>query len=205
MMKEYEFTLTFSLQNSNEAPEKYEEALEKNNCTDALLGIGRKGMIALDFGRSADSAEEAISSAISAVKKSIPGAILIESEPDFVSITDIAEFVNRSRQNIRKLMLTNESDCPPPIHSGHPSLWHLYDILQWLQQSKGYGISEEVIEVAKITKFLNAFRSWHQLESSQKKQAENMVNASLTETFIPSSNSTVFASALSSSQREASA
>jgi hypothetical protein len=180
-MKEYNFQLTFSLENPNEDPGDYEKALEKNNCTDALLGIGKKGMIALDFGREAASAYEAISSAISDIKRSIPGATLTEIEPDFVGITDVAKLVNRSRQNIRKLIFADYSECPLPVHSGNPALWHLYDILKWLQQHKNYEISQELIEVAKISKSLNTLRAWTQLEADMQKQAEAMTTLKRTE------------------------
>ncbi len=173
-MKEYDFMLTFSLQNPNEDPGDYERALEENNCTDALLGVGRKGTIALDFGREGASAYEAISSAITDVERSIPGATLTEIEPDFVGITDIAELVNKSRQNIRKLIFSDESECPPPVHGGNPTIWHLYDILKWLQQHRNYEISQELIEVAEITKSLNTLRAWNQLEPDMRRKAETI-------------------------------
>ncbi|MEM6597814.1 MAG: DNA-binding protein [Cyanobacteria bacterium P01_C01_bin.69] len=135
-MKEYEFTLIFSLQDPAEDPSDYEQALEKNDCTDALIGLGSKGSIALMFDRAADSAFEAISSAIAAVSKSIPHSTLTEAQPDLVGITDVAELVDKSRQNIRKLVYAEGSGCPLPVHNGSSALWHLHDMLVWLQQEK---------------------------------------------------------------------
>ncbi|MEL6552885.1 MAG: DNA-binding protein [Cyanobacteria bacterium J06621_11] len=175
-MKAYEFILTFSLKNPDEDPSRYEAALEENDCTDALLGIGRKGLISLDFSRESVSAYEAISSAIRAVEKSIPDAELIEMEPDFVGITDIAQLVNRSRQNIRKLVYADDSNCPDPIHGGNPALWHLCDILQWLRQEKAYEIDDEVIDVATSAKSINAMRAWSQIEPAARQQVEALIN-----------------------------
>lgn len=170
-MREYEFELIFTLQDPNEDSEAYVEALGSNNCTDALVGTGRKGRIALDFGRNAESAYEAIASAIFDVMRSIPGVTLAEVKPDLVGITDVAELVGRSRQNIRKLIFSEGSGCPPPVHSDNPALWNLYDILLWLQQNKGYEIRQELIDVAEITKSLNVLRIWNQIDLDMQRQA----------------------------------
>jgi len=83
-MKEYEFTLKFSLPNFQVDPNEYIEKLYENGCDDALIGVGSKGYIALDFIREASSAYDAIASAVIAVKKVIPDASLIEAIPDFI-------------------------------------------------------------------------------------------------------------------------
>jgi hypothetical protein len=69
-------TLSFNLQDSQIDPNDYIEQLHENGCDDALIGIGKKGCIVLNFIREASSAYEAISSAISD-KKVIPHAILV--------------------------------------------------------------------------------------------------------------------------------
>jgi len=50
-MKEYEFTLKFSLNDASEEAEAYIEALEKEGCDDAIIGIGANGRIALQFNK----------------------------------------------------------------------------------------------------------------------------------------------------------
>ena len=87
-MKEYEFTLKFSV---NDNPEQYVEKLGAEGCTDALIGVGKNGRIALNFIREARSAYDAVSSAVEDVKRAIPEAKLIEASPDFVGLTDIAK------------------------------------------------------------------------------------------------------------------
>ena len=173
-MKNYNFVLAFSLRDSDDNSENYIEALGENGCTDASVGMGRLGRISLDFTREAQSATEAIFSAITDVERSIPNAKLTRIEPDLVGITDVSNLVDRSRQNIRKLILAEGSECPVAIHSGNPTLWHLNDILRWLQQSKGYQISQELIEVAEIAKSLNALKVWNEVNPNRQKQAESM-------------------------------
>ena len=74
-MNEYEFTLKFNLQNSQVDANDYVEKLYASGCSNALIGIGAKGYIALDFIREASSDREALSSAIADVKKVIPDAV----------------------------------------------------------------------------------------------------------------------------------
>ena len=62
-------------------------------CDDALVGIGKPGRIALDFTREADSAEEAVISALSAVKRAIPDAEFVEATPDFVGVPLFRDYV----------------------------------------------------------------------------------------------------------------
>lgn len=81
-MKEYDFTLKFDLPDPNEDPDHYVDALYEAGCDDASVGIGQPGRIGLNFIREADSASDAILSAIASVKKAIPGARLIEATPD---------------------------------------------------------------------------------------------------------------------------
>ena len=51
-------------------------------------------------------------SALPHVKKAIRNAELIEVTPDFVGLTDVAELVGVSRQNMRKLMLGHPGTFP---------------------------------------------------------------------------------------------
>ncbi|CAN1209772.1 DNA-binding protein [Tumidithrix helvetica PCC 7403] len=87
-MTEYDFTLKFNLQNFQADPNDYVEKLYESGCDDSLIGVGKKGCIALNFVRAASSAYKAISRAISDVKRVIPHATLIEVTPDLVGLTD---------------------------------------------------------------------------------------------------------------------
>jgi hypothetical protein len=55
------------------------ERLGATGCDDALVGIGRVGRLSLDFTREATSAEAALASALSDVKRAVPSAQLTET------------------------------------------------------------------------------------------------------------------------------
>jgi len=78
-MGEYDFLLRFALSDQDVDPESCVDALYSAGCDDATIGIGQKGRIALNFTRKGNSATEAVSSAISDVRKAIPKAKLVES------------------------------------------------------------------------------------------------------------------------------
>jgi len=75
------------------------------------------------------------------VRSAVPSARLIEVAPDLVGLTDVAEIVGVSRQNICKLMLAHPGSFPAPVHEGSASIWHLADVLAWLQAKGGYSLS----------------------------------------------------------------
>lgn len=132
MNKEYTFTLKYKLPNHEVASDELAERLYANNCDDALIGIGMPKRIALEFIREASSAEEAVNSAHQDVMITLPEAEFIEASPDYVGMTDIANMVNVSRQQIRKLYNQNVHSFPSPVHEGKSTLWHLAAVLEWL-------------------------------------------------------------------------
>jgi hypothetical protein len=81
MNRDYGFTLKFSLP-PDLAQDQIESALFRERCDDAIIGFGRKGLIALNFTREAGSAEQATLSAIQDVQRAIPSARLVEAGPD---------------------------------------------------------------------------------------------------------------------------
>src|SRR5882757_1581296 len=115
---EYEFELRFKLPADDADASELVERLGEAGCGDAVVGIGQPGRIALRFTREAESAKRALISALEDVKKAIPAATLIEAGPDFVGLTDVADMLGMSRQNIRKLMLTHAASFPAPVHEG---------------------------------------------------------------------------------------
>lgn len=151
---EYEFTLRFKLAADNTDMDDVVERLGEQGCTDALVGLGLPGYIGLNFVREAEDAQSAILSAIDDVKQALPDAVLVEVGPDFVGLTDVAEVVGLSRQNIRKLMLGHHQRFPAPIHSGNPSVWHLAQVLEFLQERQ-YAFPMAVFEVSHTAMQIN--------------------------------------------------
>lgn len=153
---EYEFTLKFKLLTADSEPDALVGRLAESGCDDALIGIGAPGRIALDFTRDAPSARDAIVSAIRDVKSAIPDAQLIEAGPDLVGLTDVAELVGVTRQNLRKLMVGNSLSFPAAVHEGSASIWHLAHLLRWFQAR---GLYEDpvksLIDVSSVTMEVN--------------------------------------------------
>lgn len=146
-MKEYTFTLKYRLPEMETDMDALVERLGESGCTDAIIGIGTSGRLGLEFSREAETAQEAVRSALGDVKAAIPGAILIEAGPDLVGLSDVADHMGVSRQYLRKLMVKHR-DFPMPVHEGSAALWHLADVLAWLEASKGYTLDHGLIETA---------------------------------------------------------
>lgn len=152
---EFEFELLYKIDHNSNLDDLIDKLFEAG-CDDALIGSGKSGVIGLSFTREAVSAEEAFKSAIQNVQAALPTALLIEAKPDYAGITDIAEIIGCSRQNVQKLF--SSSDAPVPMHSGNTLLWHLSEALLWLNEGKKserYNIPSWKIDVANIAKELN--------------------------------------------------
>ena len=154
-MTAYEFTLKFSLQNAQADPQEYVELLGRNGCADALIGIGQRGRIAFSFTREATSAYEAVSSAIENIRKVLPNARLIEAAPDLVGLTETADLLGCTRQNMRQLTIRAGAAFPAPVRTGKPTIWHLSQILVWMNKNRKYEIDEALIDVAKTNMEVN--------------------------------------------------
>ena len=128
-----------------------------------MIGLGKRGEISLNFIREAVSVKAAILSAMVDVKQAIPTAGFVEATPDLVNLTDVAALLGCSRQNVRKLIVENRPVSPAPIYQGQVAIWHLADILSWLQREKGYEIDGSLLAVAEATRALNLLREWQRL------------------------------------------
>ncbi len=103
----YIFTLKYQLADHDSDLDLLVERLGAAGCDDALAGVGQPGRLALEFSREAESAEEAVRTAL-------------------------ADVVGISRQAMRKLMLAHRATFPMPVHEGSASIWHLAEVLDWL-------------------------------------------------------------------------
>jgi len=157
-MEEYQFTLRYQLSEQNNDHDVLIELLLENGCDDSLVGCGIPGRLALKFSRDADSATQALLSALQDVKRAIPDARLIEVVPDLVGLSDIADIVGVSRQNMRKLMLSHGASFPLAVHEGSASVWHLAEVLVWLK-SRGYDLEPQMIETARVAQDINLVKA----------------------------------------------
>ena len=172
---EYTFTLKYQLADDDHDPDALVERLGEAGCDDALVGIGQPGRLALEFTREATSADEAVRSALADVRRVVPSAKLIEVSPDLVGLTDVAEIVGVSRQNMRKLMLAHPGSFPAPVHEGSASIWHLADVLTWLQAKGGYAQARDVLDVAQVALQVNAAKEGRRVPLLASKELEALV------------------------------
>lgn len=174
-MGHYDFTLKFALGQSDTNPEACLERLARGGCDDALVGLGHSGRIALNFTRRAPSAYDAILSALSDAKRAIPDAKLVEASPDLVGLTDIAELLGFTRQNMRKLMIKNGADFPLPVHEGKPAIWHLSKVLLWLKEKSRYRVDETLLDTARVSMQCNLSREMSELDPRISKKLRTLV------------------------------
>jgi predicted DNA-binding transcriptional regulator AlpA len=171
---EYTFALKYQLPRHDEDMDALVERLAEAGCDDALVGIGQPGWLALEFTREAASARIAVRSALADVKQAVPTAILVEARPDLVGLTDIAEILGISRQAVRKMMLSHVGGFPPPMHEGAASIWHLADVLTWLE-GRGYSLDSSLQEVAGATLEVNLAKEMHRHPSQEARELEPIV------------------------------
>lgn len=172
---EYTFTLKYQLADDERDADALVERLGEAGCDDALVGIGQPGRLALEFTREAGSADEAVRSALADVRRAVPSASLIEVAPDLVGLTDVADIVGVSRQNMRKLMLAHPGSFPTPVHEGSASIWHLADVLAWLQVKGSYSLALDVLEVARAALKVNVAKEGRRLSRSASKELDALV------------------------------
>jgi predicted DNA-binding transcriptional regulator AlpA len=172
---EYEFILKFKLPSMEASAESLVDRLGMAGCDDALVGLGQSGRVALDFTREANSASEAVLSAIKDVRRAIPDAELIEAAPDYVGLTDVAELVGVSRQNLRKLMAAH-LDFPCPVHEGSSQIWHLELVLRWLTGRVGsHRFEKRLLEIAQVTMQCNLTKEVSRLEPVHHQRIRKLV------------------------------
>lgn len=174
-MGRYDFTLKFEFSDHDTDPEQYVEKLLAGGCDDALIGLGQQGRIALDFSREARSADEAVISALSDIQRIIPGVKLIEAMPDLVGLTDIANLLGFSRQNMRKLVVKKGSGFPPPIHDGKPAIWHLATVLSWFTERKNRQFDDAIVDISRVNMQCNILRESTKLDRSVSSRLEDLI------------------------------
>lgn len=172
---EYTFTLKYQLADDDRDPGALVECLGEAGCDDALVGIGQPGRLALEFTREAESADAAVRSALADVRSAVPSARLIEVAPDLVGLTDVAEMVGVSRQNMRKLMLAHPNSFPMPVHEGSASIWHLADVLAWLKANGSYSLARDIQDVARVALQVNVAKEGRRLSRSTSEELEALV------------------------------
>ncbi|MGH8994702.1 MAG: helix-turn-helix transcriptional regulator [Acidimicrobiales bacterium] len=150
-MTEFEFTLVID---GDLSQEKVARALFEAGCDDATFGV-IDGMGYGEFLREAHSLADAVLSAFHQVE-SIGGLRILRVEPDdIVTMSDIADRLDRSRESVRLLIAGRRGPggFPPPISHGmeRGRLWRWSDVVSWFEQA-----GPEEIETAAFMAAINA-------------------------------------------------
>ena len=90
-------------------------------------------------------------------------------------MTDVADIVGVAKQNMRKSKLAHPGSFPVPVHEGSASIWHLADVLVWLQAKGSYSLALEVLEVARAALQVNVAKEGRRLSRSASKELEALV------------------------------
>lgn len=152
-MTDYVFTLKLRLPPGLSGEEAVER-LGAAGCTDALAGIGLAGRLALEFTREAESAAAAVGQAMDDMMTILPDAEIFEVGPDLVGLSDMADLIGLSRQALRKSMLAH-ADFPSPVHHGSSAIWHLSDVLEWMESRPSRRPDPMLSEVARAARAAN--------------------------------------------------
>lgn len=172
---EYTFMLKYQLVSNDSNMDALVERLGEAGCDDALVGIGQSGRLALEFTRDAPDAGAAVRSALADVRRAAPSARLIEVAPDLVGLTDVADLVGVSRQNMRKLMLSHSDSFPAPVHDGSASIWHLADVLAWLEARGTYSLARGLLDVARVALQVNVAKEGRRVSRAASKEFEPLL------------------------------
>jgi predicted DNA-binding transcriptional regulator AlpA len=172
---EYTFTLKYQLAENDSDADALVERLGEAGCDDALVGIGQPGRMALEFTREAESAQAAVRSALADVRRAVPLAKLVEAVPDFVGLTDVAELIGVSRQAMRKLMLSHAATFPAPVHEGSAAIWHLAEVLGWLEEKGGYTLESTMLETARATLEVNLTKEVYRLPVTSARELKLLI------------------------------
>jgi len=62
------------------------------------------------------------------------------------------------------------------VHEGSASIWHLADVLVWLQAKGGYALPQDVLEVARIALQVNVAKEGRRLPRTTSKELEALVS-----------------------------
>lgn len=151
-MQEFEFAIIAT--GLDPQAEDFADSFYEAGCDDALVGFQR-GVIVVDFIREAVTLDDAIRSAIDAVR--MAGATVLRIEPDhLVNLTDIAERADLTRQAVALYANGKRGqNFPTPtacVTTDHP-LYDWREVAEWLATNGK--IDEAEVERAHVIKAFN--------------------------------------------------
>jgi hypothetical protein len=162
------------------------DALYEAGCDDATFSRERDGSVQAIFDREADTAEMAVLSAITEIESAGTGArtVRVWTDDDWLTASEIAKRLGRSRQNINQLLrgVRGSGGFPAPVaRQGSPNpLWSWNEVAAWF---KGYEPSSLPDEGPKIsTDFLAELNDLLDLRERHRRTPDAPWRAKLAET-----------------------
>jgi len=130
-MNTYTFTLVID---GDAGTDERINALFEAGCDDATFSHGSTISYG-DFDRDAETLLDAILSAVEAVESVEGLSVRRVDEDDLVTVNDIAERLNRSRQSVNQLIAGDRGDgtFPQPLGRtrGHGRVWSWSEVAEW--------------------------------------------------------------------------
>ncbi len=113
MAEQFEFEIIFSLPPGEHDPFILSDAVFGAGFEDAVIGTGNPRLLAVELETTGEDAEAAILEAARAIMANLPaGTELREVRPDLVSLADVAEKLDVSRQTLQ------QREMPLPVSGG---------------------------------------------------------------------------------------
>lgn len=136
--KKQEYQFTFILDYPGEINSELEDALYEAGCDDAIL-YQQNGILHLGFTRTADSLEDAVSSAMEAIASANVPVEMAGVEPgDIVTAAEISRRLGLSREYVRLLIKGERGPGKFPLPIARPTpkmhLWSWQEVAHFAQQ-----------------------------------------------------------------------
>lgn len=167
-MREWDFTL---IVDGDVMDEVVLDKLAEHGADDATFGVA-DGVAYADFTRTAASLPAAILSAIHDIE-GVPGISVLRVEPDdLVTLAEIAERLDRSRESVRLLAAgqRGKGTFPPPVSHlrARSKLWRWSDVARWAGV-----LSAEAERNARYVALLNAALELRRLRPAVERESES--------------------------------
>ena len=182
-MPNYNFTLI--VESADLQTDEAQEALFEAGCDDATFGVV-DGVQFAEFDRESGSYGQALTSAIAAIQRGIEGARVVQVLDDLVTISDIAERIERSREGVRLLIAGKRGpgDFPPPVSflRARNRLWRWTDVQRWFATRYEDELGNRLVDThedPRVTAMLNALLQYRRYENeigdAERKRLERAV------------------------------
>jgi hypothetical protein len=125
MAEQFEFELVFGLPAGEFDPLDLSDSVFGAGYEDAVIGTGNPKLLAIELEASGDEAEAVILAAARTIIANLPpGTELREVRPDLVSLADVAEKLEVTRQTLQ------QREMPPPVAGGMYRIDEIADVIE---------------------------------------------------------------------------